>query len=688
MLEKPLTAERPLVIALLLVLVGCGVSTSTRTTGSPVQPVSSDDLTTAPLQSLFTPEPSPSLAVDRIALELVEQRWGETNTLAMQAGALLLGMGPRVLLLDISNLSTPRIVGESAVLPGVVNALVVHDGIAYVGAGEHLIELEVRDPARITVLGDIRLEGAVPLSLLLEGNVLYVGGTRLVSSDPSLLSREQRGFLATVDISTPGDLQLLDTLDVQEPVPALALSNDILYAGPYLVEAGNPTKLGGPAEFSLSARYGISSFALFGNTLLVGGSFGIAGWDVSDPHAPREMFVIGEEEDITGEVRAMAAQANRLYLFHWYSEDMMYDAWVSALDISERFGDPPEYHASSAMILSGNHIFVADDGLRIYRAQNPVGEPVGQLETVLVQDVALAGAVGYIVSGGLRLRAGESRFISLSLLSLDQLGEYTHERVDARPSSLLTITLMGDLAYLNTWNDGIRIVSVSDPTRLRLVSSLDAEVFVSGSPFSAPPAAPAVEGHNAFLPLTDRMGFAVVDLSTPAAPRTWLISTEYPIFTIVPVTVGLVYAVGPDMDGQGDSLYLISGEENDWQVCCVAEFTTRILDVQPWNGGALVATEEGLTLVSSSGLTSLAVLNERRLPDGAYAVEQSGGVAFVTSVGNAGEGRLYAINLSDESLPVIASFDLPTGRAVVAAEEGWVLAGNQRMGLYALRVSR
>ncbi len=59
-------------------------------------------------------------------------------------------MGPRLVVLDISNPAKPRVVGQTGVLPGVVRDVAVSGGYAYVADGEAgLLILQIPSEGRV-----------------------------------------------------------------------------------------------------------------------------------------------------------------------------------------------------------------------------------------------------------------------------------------------------------------------------------------------------------------------------------------------------------------------------------------------------------------------------------------------------------------------------------------------------------
>ena len=68
-------------------------------------------------------------------VELVGQIGGATYAVAVEGNYAYIGVGPRLVILDVSTPSHPVVVGQTGVLPGVVEGVAVAGGCAYVADG-------------------------------------------------------------------------------------------------------------------------------------------------------------------------------------------------------------------------------------------------------------------------------------------------------------------------------------------------------------------------------------------------------------------------------------------------------------------------------------------------------------------------------------------------------------------------
>src|SRR5690606_15411392 len=153
---------------------------------------------------------------------------GEVRSVAVDGNIAYVGLGPRLVALDVSDPSSPRQIGRSEALPGLVDALVLaNDGQqtrVYAGAGEHVATLVFGAEGEIAVEGVVAMSGIVRALALADG-LLYAGGI-VLSKDANA---EDSGFIAVVEVQQPAALAVLMSQDATYPVTSLALKDDALF---------------------------------------------------------------------------------------------------------------------------------------------------------------------------------------------------------------------------------------------------------------------------------------------------------------------------------------------------------------------------------------------------------------------------------------------------------------------------
>src|SRR5262245_48234593 len=90
-------------------------------------------------------------------LEFVGQAGGATDAVAVEGNRAYLGVGPRLVVMDIADPAHPALLGQSPVLGGIVHDIVLADGHAYVAAGRTIHLVSVIDPANLFSRGAITL---------------------------------------------------------------------------------------------------------------------------------------------------------------------------------------------------------------------------------------------------------------------------------------------------------------------------------------------------------------------------------------------------------------------------------------------------------------------------------------------------------------------------------------------------
>ncbi len=189
-----------------------------------------------------TPEPA-QLPVER--LSLVTQVGGATRAMAALGQRVILGLGMRVGVADVSDPDAPRIVGRSVPLRGIVNALAVDGGRMWAATSDGtLYSLELVDDRQPTILGEVRLPDT-SLAVVARDGWVFVAASEaglvavdgrdaakpvivdvLASDEPALrydahqelvlvrntvwladsLARGGRGVLYAIDVSAPEQL--------------------------------------------------------------------------------------------------------------------------------------------------------------------------------------------------------------------------------------------------------------------------------------------------------------------------------------------------------------------------------------------------------------------------------------------------------------------------------------------------
>jgi hypothetical protein len=169
------------------------------------------------------------------ASRVVGQLGGQVRGAIPDGEVLWVGMGPRLVAVDWSVDASPRIVGASPALTGLVSDMARLRDHFVVAAGNELVVLDARDRARITVRAAIELPG--PISLVRAwGDSVYV--TAELGGDPP------RAELRIYDLADPAAPRLLGSGSVNGSVEDAELYQDALYLAAdsylYVIDISDP----------------------------------------------------------------------------------------------------------------------------------------------------------------------------------------------------------------------------------------------------------------------------------------------------------------------------------------------------------------------------------------------------------------------------------------------------------------
>lgn len=134
-----------------------------------------------------------------------QQSGGAMNCAYAQGALVWLCVGPRLVAMDLSDRSHPRVLGQTDVLPGVLNGLVIEAGTqwGWVLAGPVAVGLDLSDPRRPLELGraDIGYHYRWAANVALSGGRLWVVGSEPASVLALDIRNPQRpGALESYDL--------------------------------------------------------------------------------------------------------------------------------------------------------------------------------------------------------------------------------------------------------------------------------------------------------------------------------------------------------------------------------------------------------------------------------------------------------------------------------------------------------
>ena len=286
------------------------------------------------------------------SLELIGQIGGSVTAAAVVGDSVYAGVGPRLVVLSVADPAHPSLVGQTDVLPSMVQSLVAAGRYVYVATGFHgLRVIDVINPAAPVEVGFFTKPGAWIRDVAMVGHTIYA-------------------------ISSGG----LSVLDVTNPIAPVEIGNCAI-PGP---DGGVAVAAAGQTVYVASLRGGLRVI------------------DVTNPAAPVEVGFYqtsGWAEDVT--VMGRYVYVATAYRGGLRVIDVANPAAPVEVGSYATWGDA--WHVAAA----GGYAYVADDyGLSVLNMANPaMPVKVGILETHdTATDVDTAGGYAFVADpSGLRV---------------------------------------------------------------------------------------------------------------------------------------------------------------------------------------------------------------------------------------------------------------------------------------------
>jgi hypothetical protein len=521
------------------------------------------------------------------------------EAVAAQGRYVYVGVGPRLQILDATDATAPRIVGQTEPLPGAIGALLVRDRYAYALAGGAGRVIDVSDPSAPRLVGSFGAPSAS--SLATDGHYLFVN------------PRQDLVILDIQDPASPREVGRYPNVDsFGENIWWMVASGGIVFVsvgdGTKVFRVTDPTRPELIAHFRPDLGYAALPFAVQGCYLLLTDikRFDpriLRVVDIADPAAPRE---VGAAAFCPG--YAAAADGRRHAYLVCESDtvevvdvaDPQQPRLVGLADLGAATGP------GALAVQDGRAYVVGDSGLRVVVAADPAHPwAAGVFQPPLwADDVVMVGNTAYVldsiprrlwaldltdlwrpvVVGVVPVAApapsgwlgtdGRYVYVAGNQLSGSDVGpggtkghisayslapglaEVGRMDLTGLPQDLV---VANGLAYVTTMRGGLRIVDLDRPDQMREIGSVapdPSETFESL----------AVEGTFAYIIGRDGPGYGwdrqlwVIDVSDPARPEVVGGAMELPIVYDLVVKGGYAYVavdLYPSADGQIGSALLV-----------------------------------------------------------------------------------------------------------------------------------
>ena len=584
-------------------------------------------------------------------LELVSQIGGEVNAVAVQGNYAYYGLGPRLVVLNISDPAHTFVVGRTDVLSSTVNDVVVVGNTAYAAGNDGLFIINIADPTHPALAGI----AASPFGTWYDA-VTVAGQTAYLAAAGGTESG-----LYLVDVTNPAapsDLGHYFTSDIGNGVAVVGhyayLADE---SGLRVIDVLTP---GAP---SLAGSYPMSdtrSVAVSGTYAYVGDLPGV--FTILNIGNPASISPVGSVNPGGGTIPDITLVGNTAYLAAGGQLSIVNVATHSNPVVVGHINSRNN-HFASAVTVAGSYAYLAESsgGLSIINVSVPAtpSEVGFQASMGDAFDVAVASGYAYVPgdwTDGLHI-------VNVSTAAApSEVGAFS-----TGSNSILGVAVAGNTAYLGE-ADGLRIVNVANRSQPVQAGFLSTPANVSRV---------AVNGTTAYLANQSR-GLRIIDISNPALPN----------------EVGHVDMPGfaTDVAISGTYAYVADGDQG-----------LRIVDITipsaPHESGVYTSTGytdiEGVAVVGhyaylAGGSTGLRIVD---IANAAHPVEVGsasvmGSADRVAVAGNyayVAENNLRIFNVSSPAHPFeTASFETPGPAARLAVVGNYVYVATQNSGLLTL----
>jgi hypothetical protein len=431
-----------------------------------------------------------------ITPELIGQIGGPTSCVAVNNGIAYIGVGPRLLVLDISDPALPKLLGQSNILPDDLKATAVSGNYAYIADGQKggFRVIDISNPEVPVEAGSYVSTGNF-LDVEVHGQLAYVA-----ADDEGLL------ILDISDASNPTVIGKYAQIGAQ----AMSVQGDYAYiiftSGLYIINITNP--FAPFLEGYYTAIDWLSDVSVEGDFAYVAqGANGLLILDVSTPSMPVEL-----SEDTTFGVMKIVVDGNTVYGAAGLR--------INIIDVSNRtdpivIGEIITEDFVSNMVVNGSEAYLAtrSGGFNIFNVTDPMS-PVNTGNYISVSgvwSVKVAGGYAYVDSeSGLfiidvsdpqnplvignfigpvmsndMIASGDYLYLANDwngFRVIDISDKHTPDEIGYYETvgPLIDIAVVGDYAYLAVERDGLRILDISNPNMPIEVGSFSVEGGVTG----------------------------------------------------------------------------------------------------------------------------------------------------------------------------------------------------------------
>lgn len=382
-------------------------------------------------------------------LRLVGQLGGAGGGLASYRQYTLVGIGPRVVVLDLTDPSRPVVRGQSGPLSGQINDIAILEDRAFVASSYGGLRiLGLSDATRPVELG--AYDRYPPAS---DQDSSRVNASGVVARDARVYLADSRRGLCIFDVADPTQPALLGSYEAPYYATTLRVDGTRVYVvdsetGLHIVDVSDPVR---PVGLGVFEKLDVSfALELTGHYAYVADDDRLLVLDVSDSERP----VV---------VAANPGKAFSIAISGQYAFVLDYEG-IRVLDISDpcaprtvgRYATEA-WQESVHLMLAGERLYAStwQHGLRIFDRSNPLTlVELGAYETLQrANRLAVADTHAYVACG------------ERGLAIVDVSDPTTPILAGREEGQAYQIAVAPPYAYVAAAEDGVRILDVHEPTR-------------------------------------------------------------------------------------------------------------------------------------------------------------------------------------------------------------------------------
>jgi len=592
------------------------------------------------------------------SLDLIGQIGGATYAVFVQGNYAYIGVGPRLVILDMTNPAHPTKVGESPVLPDIVQGITVSDNYAYVAdynGGLQIIDISI--PSAPKLIGSYDTPG-------------YATDVA-VSNGYAYVADYIKGF-QIINVSNPA----APTLSYSYDLPG-AFTDNVTISGNYAYVSASSLyifNISNPASPSLIGNYVAAGYL---NGVAVNGSYAYAAnrdglqiINISNPAVPSLIGSYDLSSTAVGQSRSVAINGNYAYVADRYAGLQIINISNPAAPVLS--GSYNTTGNAYDVTVSGNYAYVADTnaGLQILNISNPASPNLVSSYGGEVVGVAVNGSYAYLGVG----------VNGLQIININNPTAPSLSSNYDTPGSAYDVAVSGNYAYVADYSS-LQVINISNPIAPQFSGSYAQPIgYVTNL---------VVSSTYAYLGIDQYSGLKIIDVSNPALPK---LSGEYNMDTVYEPSVAV----------NGNTAYMVS-YQRFYAIDISNRAVPRLIGLSTKTGKsgggvavsghyAYLAIGGGMGVVdvnnpATPSLISTYISSMPRNSSFSEDVVVSGNYAYLAYGG--GLSHFEVININNPAAPSLnSSFDRPgyaSAHTKVAVSGSYVYVASGSEGLLILR---